>query len=84
MQIELSTPCVYTLRPKAEFRPFIYGLVDPLEPAHVRYVGMALQWKRPFAHAKRASKYYGNHFTEAHRVALKEAWVRRKAAKNGR
>lgn len=37
-----------------EFRPFVYGLVDPLEPKHVRYVGMASKNKsRPYQHAKK-------------------------------
>lgn len=61
MNAELSTPCAYVPRAKADFRPFVYGLVDPLDMGHVRYVGMALQWKRPFAHAKRARKDGGNH-----------------------
>jgi hypothetical protein len=61
MQVELSIPCEYVPRPKAEFRPFVYGLVDPLNLGHVRYVGMALQGKRPFAHAKRARKDSGNY-----------------------
>jgi hypothetical protein len=30
--------------------PFIYGLVDPLDPTHIRYVGLASQPGRPFAH----------------------------------
>lgn len=35
--------------------PFIYGLVDPLEPKHVRYVGMASTTPlRPYAHIKNA------------------------------
>jgi hypothetical protein len=36
-------------------QPFIYGLVDPAEPKHVRYVGMTLtRKKRPYDHAKNA------------------------------
>lgn len=35
---------------------FIYGLVDPLEPKHVRYVGMATRDERPFDHANEARK----------------------------
>lgn len=35
-------------------KPFIYGLVDPLEPKHVRYVGMAMRASRPYDHAKEA------------------------------
>jgi hypothetical protein len=38
------------------FKPFIYGLVDPFEPGHVRYVGMATQPRRPYEHAKEARK----------------------------
>lgn len=35
--------------------PFIYGLIDPLEPKHVRYVGMAgVDPSRPYHHAKNA------------------------------
>jgi hypothetical protein len=35
------------------FRPFIYGLVDPAEPGHVRYVGMAsANASRPYEHAR--------------------------------
>lgn len=30
---------------------FIYALVDPIEPGHVRYVGMATQAIRPYQHA---------------------------------
>ena len=53
MQTELSTPCAYVPRVKAEFRPFVYGLVDPLEPKHVRYVGMSgVRAERPSCHAK--------------------------------
>lgn len=33
---------------------FIYGLCDPREPGHVRYVGMATYSQRPFDHAKEA------------------------------
>lgn len=37
--------------------PFIYGLVDPLEPGHVRYVGMArVKASRPYDHAKNARR----------------------------
>lgn len=39
-----------------EFRPFIYGLVDPIEPGHVRYVGMAMQSGRPYEHARAARR----------------------------
>ena len=33
--------------------PFVYGLVDPLEPEHIRYVGIALaNPRRPYEHMK--------------------------------
>ncbi len=35
-------------------KPFIYGLVDPLTPGHVRYVGMAMRADRPKYHEKEA------------------------------
>lgn len=35
-----------------EVGPFIYGLVDPLDPGHVRYVGMACRPERPFIHSR--------------------------------
>lgn len=55
MQTEFSTPCVYVPRAKAEFRPFVYGLVDPLDISHVRYVGMSTaNAKRPYHHVKDA------------------------------
>lgn len=39
------------------FRPFVYGLIDPLEPGHVRYVGMAsVRASRPNEHAYLARK----------------------------
>ena len=39
------------------FAPFVYGLVDPLEPKHVRYVGMAgVRASRPYDHAKWARR----------------------------
>ena len=34
--------------------PFVYGLVDPADVSHVRYVGMATGASRPYAHAKEA------------------------------
>ena len=35
------------------FAPFVYGLVDPDEPTHVRYVGLAgVRASRPYDHAK--------------------------------
>ena len=53
----LETPCPYVPRPKGEFRPFIYYLADPLEPKHVRYVGMAgCRADRPYYHAKLAKR----------------------------
>lgn len=37
--------------------PFVYALVDPLEPKHVRYVGMASKHVvRPYDHAKEARR----------------------------
>jgi hypothetical protein len=40
-----------------EFQPFVYGLVDPIEPGHVRYVGMApVRACRPQEHAKEARR----------------------------
>jgi hypothetical protein len=37
------------------FQPFIYGLIDPLEPEHIRYVGMAVSNRsRPKQHAEEA------------------------------
>ncbi len=44
---------------------FIYGLVDPLEPGHVRYVGMATRAKRPFEHSTQVYRPCTNpsHFT---------------------
>jgi hypothetical protein len=39
------------------FHPFVYGLVDPAEPKHVRYVGMAtVRAGRPLDHAKAARR----------------------------
>lgn len=41
----------------ADFCPFVYGLFDPGEPGHVRYVGMAVvRASRPYEHAKWARK----------------------------
>lgn len=35
------------------FQPFIYGLIDPVDPGHVRYVGMAgVRESRPYQHAR--------------------------------
>ena len=43
-----------------DFQPFIYGLVDPQDPGHVRYVGMAgVHESRPYAHAKWARRATG-------------------------
>lgn len=36
--------------------PFIYGLIDPLEVRHVRYVGMAMRAGRPYDPAKNARR----------------------------
>jgi hypothetical protein len=36
-------------------KPFIYALADPLEPDHIRYVGMTMRRpKRPYEHARAA------------------------------
>ena len=38
-------------------QPFIYGLVDPAEPKHVRYVGMSnVREGRPYDHARAARR----------------------------
>ncbi len=35
--------------------PFIYALVDPIEPEHIRYIGMTMcRSRRPYDHAKAA------------------------------
>lgn len=40
-----------------EHQPFVYGLYDPAEVGHIRYVGMApSNPSRPYQHAKRAQK----------------------------
>lgn len=36
--------------------PIVYGLVDPIAPGHVRYVGMAFRRSRPTSHAKEARR----------------------------
>jgi hypothetical protein len=36
--------------------PFIYGLYDPRDAGHIRYVGMAFQTKRPIEHGFEAMK----------------------------
>lgn len=41
--------------------PFIYGLVDPFEPDHIRYVGMAMRERRPYEHATRAYQQRASH-----------------------
>lgn len=44
------------------FRPFVYGLCDPLEPGHIRYVGMAsMNESRPYVHAKLALRQTEKH-----------------------
>lgn len=54
-QVIIATPCAWVRR--VPFRPFIYGLVDPLDPMHVRYVGMAsVHPNRPFKHAQVARR----------------------------
>lgn len=38
-------------------QPFVYALVDPAEPGHVRYVGLTIGYTgRPFSHARSARK----------------------------
>jgi hypothetical protein len=40
-----------------EFQPFIYGLIDPLDPGHIRYVGMAPSNPfRPHQHRENARR----------------------------
>jgi hypothetical protein len=40
-----------------DFKPFIYGLIDPAEAGHIRYVGMAsVRASRPYHHAKWARR----------------------------
>lgn len=43
------------------FKPCIYGLVDPLEPEHIRYIGYTARTFRMIAHEKEAR--YSNHNT---------------------
>ena len=58
---ELITPCPYEPRQKELFRPFIYALIDPAEPSHVRYVGLTLvNPRRPYDHVKEARKERGH------------------------
>lgn len=38
------------------FKPFIYALVDPHDVGHIRYVGMAMQPRRPKEHARDARR----------------------------
>lgn len=65
---EMNTPCVYV--PRVDFRPFVYGLVDPLEPDHIRYVGLARIPSRPFDHARAARR-------QATRSSYKINWIRK-------
>ena len=54
------------------FRPFVYGLVDPAEPGHVRYVGMAsVRASRPQEHSKNA------HGKRAGRIPHLALWIRK-------
>lgn len=40
------------------FRPFVYGLYDPVDPGHIRYVGMtSTHASRPRVHAKLARNF---------------------------
>jgi hypothetical protein len=51
----LETPCPWIER--VPFRPFIYGLVDPLDREHIRYIGFASKHSfRPFEHATNARR----------------------------
>lgn len=41
----------------SDFQPFVYGLVDPAEVGHIRYVGMATANKyRPLGHLQEARR----------------------------
>lgn len=52
------------------FRPFVYGLVDPAEPGHVRYVGMTtVKASRPYAHMQEARSFSS--------VSHKIHWIRK-------
>lgn len=51
------------------FKPIIYGLVDPLEPNHIRYVGIASYVRRPRSHEYEAISSDKN----THKLA----WVRK-------
>lgn len=51
--------------------PFIYALIDPLEPEHIRYVGMTMvRYKRPWEHDKEARR---KNFKHTHLIH----WVRK-------
>ena len=54
--------------PQINFKPCVYGLVDPNEPGHVRYVGLARQPNRPFSHAQEARR--------SSRSSWKLNWIR--------
>ena len=56
-----ALPPLDGLRTAEDFRaapsvPFVYGLVDPLDTRHVRYVGLAMRRERPFIHARDARR----------------------------
>jgi len=50
------------------FKPIVYGLVDPLEPDCIRYVGVATVKRRPWVHKQEAYLEYRNH---------KRNWIRK-------
>jgi hypothetical protein len=70
----LETLCPYVPRAKGDFHPFVYGLVDPAEPGHVRYVGLAGSAAgRPYDHVKRMDKPKFRHLYVSN-------WIRSMAA----
>lgn len=68
---KLDTPCVFVGR--TPFCPLIYGLIDPLEPKHIRYVGMAMKVGRSFEHAKNAKRLVSKHSYLFHWIRLLQA-----------
>ena len=58
-------------------KPFVYGLYDPLEPMHIRYVGQATREWRPDAHAKEA-RNPGCAARNTHKLA----WIRKLRRRN--
>jgi hypothetical protein len=52
-------------------RPFIYGLVDPIEPRHIRYVGLAFSNPtRPYDHARLVRQGYCKNLYLKHWIEL--------------